>query len=281
MKITYCDRYNNNFELRQKQNLAFSAGLTPKMLQEIQRTDVLEISIQLAKKGMPTDFKGNKVVAWCCGKTVQILQQLNERFRLKLPFPKGIYVEDFRNLRDENPLALGTCNLRPSEFRKNSIDVVPSRTVFFNSIHNWNNINAISDEQYSVRHFSTNFFLYAFLHEFSHVIHEDKLLTQFGGKKLEKILERLHDDEQLQKYRKVYGDTVRKICDYAGNTPLDAVACDMPVKIIASLDRETLAPVKNPFIGTAYEKGMVSREYSDKEISLQEILRHFWNGKFE
>lgn len=262
-------------------NVSYKSGLTPKMLSEIQNADVLAISNRLAKKGIKSDFKSNKIIAWCCVKSVQIIQQLNKTFGQKLSLPKGIYVEDFRDLNIENPDILGTCNLRLSELRKNSTDAVPSRTLFFNSLHNWDNINSISDNQYAAKHFSTDHFLYAFLHEFSHVIHEDRLLNIFGGKKLAKLLEYIHMPEQLNKYRKDYGSVVKQICDYAENTPLDAVACDMSKDIVATLDKDTLMPTKNPFIDTPYEKiSFLHKKAAQQDGSLGKLLQNFWNGNF-
>lgn len=283
MKIT-CTPKNNCFSYYSKQNISFEAGLTDKMLAEIQQTDVLAISNKLAKKGIPNDFQGNKIIAWGCDKTIQILQHLNTKFGQKLSLPKGIYVEDFKNLNVEDPLILGTCNLNRSELRRHSTEVVPSRTIFFNSIHNWNNINSISDNQYAAKHFSTDFFLYVFLHEFSHVVHEDRLLNKLGGKKLAKILKTLNEEEQLQAYKKKYGTKVEQICDYATNTPLDAIACDLPKVIAPCLDAETLIPTKNPFIGTPYERTYFwqkPQKHVGNKTSLSEILRNFWNGKFD
>lgn len=283
MKIT-CANQKNNSKKTQKHNVIFEAGLTPKMIQEIQNTDVLEISKRLAKINIPTDFKGNKIIAWCSYKTVQILQQLNRKFRQKLSLPQGIYVENFKNLKMKDPLALGTCNLSFSEFRKDSSERVPSRTVFFNSMYNWNNIDCFSNINYARKNFSTDFFLYPFLHEFSHVSHEDRLLRKFNGVKLAKMLESLNEEEELQKYRNVYGSRVRQICDYASNTPLDAIACDLPRTIVDALDKETLMPTRNPFLNTPYEKlNFWHRipKYSDKDRPLKEILRNFWNGKFD
>lgn len=283
MKVLFSFQ-KNNIKRPQNQTLTFEAGLTPRMLQEIRQVDTLEISKRLAEKGIPTDFKGDKFIAWGSNKTVQILQQLRDRFGQRVHFSKGIRSEYFENLKDENPLALGTCNLLRTDRIKGSDEIIPSRTVFFNLAHDWSNIDAISDEQYAARYFSTDFFLYPFLHELAHVMHEDRLLSKFGGKKLTKMLERLHGQEQLQRYREVYGDTVRQICDYADNTPLDAVACDMSRVIAGCLDKETLMPTRNPFIGTPYEElhFWQKPKYPDhKKQPLQEILRRFWNGQFE
>ena len=87
MKVVFSFQKDNSSK-PQKQNIAFEAGLTPKMIQEIQQADVLEISSRLAKKGMPTNFKGNKIVAWRRDKTIEIFEQLNNKYKLKLTFPK-------------------------------------------------------------------------------------------------------------------------------------------------------------------------------------------------
>lgn len=283
MKITN-DSVIPKYNIRQNITVAFRAGFTKKMQQEVFEINPTKISEKLAKKGIPTDFKENKIIAWSCYKAIEILQQINNNFNQKLSFPKGIYVEDFNNLYVEDRFALGTCNLLFSKLRKDSNEVVPSRTVFFNSIHNWDDIDSISDNQYAAKHFSTDFFLYPFLHEFLHVIHEDRLLNKLGGIKLKKILEKMNEDEQLQNYRKMYGSSVRQICNYAENTPLDAVACDMSRVISGVLDKETLIPTRDPFIDTPYEKQFFWQKKSNSTSNnenLYNILKKIWNGKFD
>lgn len=283
MKINFT--LNNDYPSNYfKQNISFKAGLTPKMFQEIQHSDVLEISDRLIRKGIPNDFKDNKAIAWISDKTVDVIDQLNKRFGLKFALPKGIYAENFRNLNVDDPYAIGTCNLLPTHLKKGSDEVVPSRIVLFNTVHDWNDIDSISDANYAANHISSDFFLYYPLHEFSHAAHEDRLLNKLGRKKLAQILESLRDQNTIEEYRKIYGDRVIQICDYATNTPLDAVACDIPRELVKSLDRETLMLTKNPFIGTPYEKKYFwqnTPKYSEKDRTLNEILRFFWNGKFD
>lgn len=265
-------------------NVSYKAALTPMLKIEIQQVDALEISNKLTKNNIQNDLRNNKVVAWCCDKTIQILQQINKKYGQKLPLPKGIYVEDFNNLDVEDPLIIGTCNLRPSRLRKNSTDRIPSRTIFFNSIHDWENIDSISDSQYAAKNFSTDFFLYPFLHEFVHVIHENYLLDKFGGEKLAQILEKANEADTLKAFRDKYGKTVSQICTYASNTPLDTIACDISKRIADSVDKETLMPTQNPFASTPYGKIPFWRKtpkYNGPNDSLNEILRNFWNGKFE
>ena len=81
-------------------------------MQEIQRADILEISSRLAKKGIPTDFKGNKIIAWCCDKTIEIFEQINQKFKTNLSLPKGIFVENFQSLNVDTPNMYGFCNLQ-------------------------------------------------------------------------------------------------------------------------------------------------------------------------
>ncbi len=59
------------------------------------------------------------------------------------------------------------------------------------------------------------------------------------------------------------------------------IDCDLPTRIINSLDKENLKPIKNPFTNTPYEKNVIAQKYSDLERPLQEILQNFWNGKFD
>lgn len=299
MKIIYLSQKNNSLKLPNSQ-VNFGAGLTPKMMQEIQQTDVLEISKKLAQKSIPTDFKGNKVIAWCCDKTVEVLEQINKKTGQKFVLPRGLYVEDFEKLNIEDKNAIGFCNLAPTKLVKNSDEIIPSRVIYFDTLaqkragspsemqwlYDWNNIDSISDYRYATKQAGTDSFLDMFLHESSHNIHLDKLLQEYSGKTvLGKILS-AKGENQIAEYQKKYGVTISQICDYAITNPLEAVACDMAKVIADSLDKETLMPTKNPFISTPYENlSFLQRvnipNYSDEERPLSEILRHFWDGKFD
>lgn len=263
----------------------FEAGLTYKMLEEIEQSDVLVISKKISKAGISNEFKDNKMVAWSCNQVINIIQQLNKRFKAKIPLPKGIYVEDFRNL-DDNPDAFGTCTLLPSKLIKNSETVIPEKTIFFNSAVDWNNVDKIADLNYAARMFSSDFFLYPFMHEFSHVIHLDSLINMFKGKNLVDKLEFAVKNESINKLSNNERGKIASIADYALKNPLDTIACDIPTRIIEALDKENLKPLQNPFLGTPYEKLPLRQrenltEDLNKERSLNEILKDFWNGKFD
>lgn len=260
--------------------MVFGAGLTSKMAQEMRAADILEISHKFEKKGIPTYFDGDRALAWLCDKTRELREQA-ARYRPNNISPSGIFGIKFKHLNIDEPDAYGFCNLTPSKILKGSDQIIPSRTVFFNTEYDWSHIDEMMDRDYASKHSSTDFFLYPFLHEEAHVFHEEHLLGNFDDETvLHKILS-AKDPEQIREYRRKYGNRISQLCNYALKDPLEAVACDMPVKIIGSLDKENLTLVRNPFIGTPYEQGIVGSEHSDKELPLQEILRRFWNGRFE
>lgn len=285
MKVAFSFQ-NNNVLQPQKPKMAFGAGLTQKMIQEIRQTDTLKISGKFAQKGIPTDFKGNKVIAWCCHKTAELIEQINNKFGTNLSLPRGIFVENFDDLKVDDSEMTGFCNLAPTKLHKNSDEIVPSRTVFFNALHDWRYIDSISDFRYATKQSGTDFFMDIFLHEFAHVLHEEHLLDLYDGETLLAKLQSAQKPSNITKYQQKYGSKVDKICNYAKTNPLEAIACDMPRVITNIFDKETLMPTRNPFIGTPYENlSFLQRvdipNYPDSERPLQEILRRFWIGKFD
>lgn len=299
MKVVFSFQKNNSVK-SQKQNIEFGAGLTPKMMQEIQKADAFEISNRLTKKGIPADFKGNKVIAWCCDKTVKVFEQLNKKYHAKLALPKGIFVEDFKNLKIDNSNIPGFCNPTSTKLKNNSNEIIDPQTIFFNNYesilkdisnevkhyYDWNYIDEIADYDFSNKGSSTNHFLYYFLHEFSHASHENRLLKKIGGQAFDEKIDSVRSKEQIEDYHKKYGQKISIICNNALDDPFEAIACDMPRIIASSLDQETLIPAGNPFIGTPYEnlsfwqRVNLTPHDKNEEISLHEILRNFWNGKF-
>lgn len=299
MKVTFSFQ-NNNSTKPQKQNVVFGAGLTSKMVQEIRQSNVMEISGKLAQRGISTDFRGNKVVAWCCNKTIEIFEQLNKRFKVGFALPKGIFVEDFEKLNIEDKSAIGFCNLARTNLIKDSEKETPSGVIYFDTLvqkranassemqwlYDWGNIDSISDYRYAIRQAGTDSFLDIFLHEASHNVHLDKLLEKYSGKVVDKKILSAKNEKQIAEYQKKYERKISQICDYALADPFEAIACDMSKVISKSLDAETLIPTKNPFVSTPYEnlsfwQRIDIPNYSDEKRPLKEILRRFWNGKFE
>lgn len=274
---------NNNFSKPQKQKIAFEAGLTQKMIQEIRQTDTVQISRKFAQKGIPTDFKGNKVIAWCCYKTAELIEQANKRFGVNLALPRGIFVEDFDNLRVGDSEMTGFCNHAQAKLYKNSDAITPSRTIFFNSIHNWHNVDSMSDSRFATRHSGSDFFLDIFFHEFSHVLHDEHLLDLYDPQTVLAKLQFTQDPHNVAKFQAQYGATVSKVCNYAKTNPLETVACDLSRKLAQSLDKKALIPVQTPFLRVPYKNDELSFvESLEFKISpLKQALRRFWDGKFE
>lgn len=291
MKINFSTQNNYN----RNSQISFEAGMTPQIMQKILCTDVMAISDNLAKKGIQSNFNGNKVVAWCSNKIVEIFEQINKKYTKKLPLPRGIYVDDFEKLAvDGGGDMAGYCSMFQSYLYKNSDEVIDGETILFNNFesklkgvhqkekefYDWNNIDTLSDLMFASKSAPTPHFLYIFLHEFCHVAHEEKMLEHMDGEKLLKTIENVLSEESIQKFSKKYGDLVSKgICSYAKTSPLDAIACDMPQKIVSCLN-EDLNVTKNPFKNTPYEFRFPLDKIKNKS-QLDKILKNFWNGKFE
>lgn len=284
MKVNFS--INNTFQTRTKRNIPFSSGLNDKFIDAINHTNIDDISYDLRKKGIPANFKNNKVVAWCCNKVLDIVTKMNRRYRLNLALPKGIYVEDFSNLNIPNTTIVSFCTFAPSILRKNSREIIPAQAIFFNSNYDWTHIDEIADRDYASRFKSTGNFLDHFLNELAHVLHENNLQKKIGSKETVKKIRYIQGEEQVKEYKKKYGGKISQICYYALTDPLEAVACDMSRVIVGTLDPETLMPTRNPFVGTPYERLSILQranipDYSDEERPLNEILRNFWDGNFD
>lgn len=304
MKIAFTPQNNNKYK---KQELLFQAGLTPKIMKEIQTADILEISNKLAKKGIDSDFKNNKVIAWCSDKSIEIFETLNNKFGINLAFPRGIYVEDFENLNYENKIAYGLCNFFQTTLRKNSDKLIDGETVFFNTFetilpklpkdkqwkYDWNNINEITDYRFAQKNTSTDHFLYTPLHEFIHVTHEERIFNKLineneetaGNILLEKYESAL-DSEQIKIFQKKYGKKLSKICTHAKDGALETVACDIPRLIAKTLDKKTLMPTRNPFVDSPYDDLQINNKakfyfFLKQDTKLNKILKNIWNGKFD
>ena len=111
----------------------FGAGLTTRVMEQINQADVFKISNRLASKGIDSDFQGNKTIAWCCSKTVEIFEEINKKFEMNLALPEGIYVKDFEELNIPKDNLAAFCNLTRSKLIKNSNSDTPAKTLFFNS----------------------------------------------------------------------------------------------------------------------------------------------------
>lgn len=271
-------------------NINFRSGLTSKMKNEISHCDISKISKEFAKSGINTDFKNNKVIAWCSLKSMEIIQALNKKFNLNLALPKGIYVEDFNNLRISDKNSPGFCNTAPSKLYMGNIGnaVVPERVIFFNSFSElqpksenavWDSLDSISDISYENGISATNFFLETFLHEFTHCIHLNNMLEKLGGENLLKNIQKALSPSYLENFHSQYDNMLTQICDYAAKNPMEAVGCDFSKRLIQSLNKNNLIPQNNFMYKSPYEprRGL---SIFKREEQMEAGLRKFWNGKF-
>lgn len=290
MKI---NSYNQN-------QTSFKSGLTPLMKQQIEKINPVEISNKFADLGITSNFKGDKTIAWSCNKIVDMFQAFNQKYNTKFNLPLGIFVEDFSKFKMFDYFSPAFCTALKSKLYKNSEKEIMPMTLFFNNydaikpklkdkdkwLADWRNISEISDKMYEKDIIPTDNFLYHFLHEFAHSLHEGNLLKKLGGKKSNNIFNEIISPSYLEKFNQKYGDKVSQICTYASKNPMETVACDLPLRILDSIDKETLLPTKNPLKDTPYEdltfmQRIRKNNYSDKDRPLDEILRKFYNGKFK
>ena len=276
------DKFNRN-------NLpSFNGGLSRKVASEIKNTNVANVSQKLLESNVITDFDNNKTVAWCCKKVVEIINELNQKYKLNLSLPKGIFVENFDNLNVRDKSMYAFCNMQPTILLKDSDTFVPSRTLFFNSFNgdsflknrdffNWENIDEIADFKFANKTAPTDYFLDIFFHEFAHVIHENHLINTLGGETVAQKLQQIEDLQGLGVYKAKYGKELSKICNSATINPLEAISCDISRRLSNKIDKNKLKYKTNPLKMSPYNNYYCESFNSD----LDNILRKFWKGRFE
>lgn len=258
-------------QVQQNISPTFRAGLTSNIRQQIVRADVEKISAEFAKNNIQADFKGNKTIAWCSLKALEILKSL------KLGLPKGVFVEDFEKLNADD-CAYGFCNILPANIYRGNKKITEEKTIFFNSAFDWKNVDEMSDMNFEEGNSPTNFFLDTVLHEFAHAAHETQLLEKLDISKLQRLITVLSCQNNLHKFRLKYQDILRTICSYALENPFEAVACDFAKRVINNMDTNTL--VVNSQIKQSNPYKWRSIFKSPSEDNLEETMRQFWRGRF-
>lgn len=273
-------------KIQQKCNPNFHAGLTKQLKSEVLSCDINKIVREFEKNNIVADFKNNKMLAWCSIKTFEIIKTLRKNFRLNLSLPNGIVVEDFNKLRIDNPEADAFCNSVPTHLYFDKDVVVPHNTVFFNECKElnsgqgneyWNQIDEIADWEYEMGESPTNSFLYTFLHEFSHVIHNSNIIDLYGGENYINIVLKALDNDFLKSFQDKYGKIALQLCNYAAYSPFEGVACDLGKRLSQDLDEKTLIPTKNSLKGSPYLK----RTINPNDSEYNQLMTRLFNGDFE
>lgn len=278
-------QYNNSYPKLQNSKINFGAGWSAQIEKEIEKCNIAQIIDTFEKQGITTDFKDNKVVAWCSLKTLEIFNELNEKYKLKLDLPKAIYVEDFAKLKEQDPQEYGICNWYPAYLKKDSDQVYSERTVLFNSFesspnrweHNWKNIDLITEDLHKSKILSTPHFLNIFVHEFGHSTHNGFLLNKIPAKDFLAKLRCISSLESANDFKNTDGKYFSNISEKAKQYPLETISDDIAMKITNSLPKDSFKISYNPFKTSSYPK----QSLFEMILSLKrknKILSEIWNG---
>ena len=287
MKLSYCKNENKiqeqygqvNYPYKSsiQNKISFGAGWTRAVEKQIEKCDVAEIVQRLAKQGIESDFKNNKIIAWCSDQVIRIFNTLNKKYKLNLDLPKAIFVEDFATLNIPNKGDRGLCNWHPAHLFSSPDKITGERTVLLNSfdsqlestppnlqwLFRWEQIDTITEQAYKEGKISSNHFLHFFIHEFCHSAHNGHLYRQLGSKEMLKKLRGLETLENLEK-----------------GHPLEVLANEMAKKIQDSLD-DSFSPKYNPFQNALYPKKPSVFRFLSKRMDFTETdkrLGKIWNS---
>ena len=265
---------------KNSKTLNFKAGLTSQMKKDIATCDPNKISYYLNRHSIQSDFKNDKTVAWCVLKCYELLKNFNKQFNLNLGFPKGIFVEDFNKLNIIEQGTLGFTNFAPTKLYLKNDSITQEKTIFFDML-NWEKIDEISDENFKFKITTTDFFLETFLHEFTHVIHEDNLLNKKNGSNVIAFLQKMLNPQFIKTFRIKYESILKSMCNYASENPLETVACDLSKRILNSTDKNTLKPQSDFMHSSPYQNFSIIKRFCmlyDKKHEDSSLLNKIWIG---
>lgn len=214
------------------------------------------------KMGIPSDFRGDKIMAGCSALAANIFHKLG------LPMPKGVYKDAL------GPGVMGCCN-------------GDTRVVRFTNDFDW---SMVQNEalQAKVSNFSSSgHFLKTFLHEFFHNvqvkqlhdINTKKTASSLINSKVYQLLGQNPDFETRSLWQN--GSEIKnltaksyiqeKVSLYGATLPAEAYTETATKMVTDTLDKRTLRPTNNPFVFKNFTQ--------DKK--LMEMMDDFYNGRFE
>lgn len=164
MKVS---QLNNNVtaSYHNKENTSFKKGLPSWFISYSKEVNPYKIESELARKGIDASFKGESVVAACCQKVVEIME--NYGFEL----PKHFSFE---------PLKRGTLGTYSTALDKVSINSA------YDQFRNVTQQNKLEESQIGY-HPITGHFLQTYLHEFSHAAHYHNLCNELGDSEAHRV----------------------------------------------------------------------------------------------
>lgn len=285
-KYNICNSNNTkckNYTSKKKNHpeIAFKSGLTDTVKLGIKYCEPEQISKELLKMKIKTDFSSNKIVAYCISQSLKTISRINIKYKTNFKLPKEIYVKDFNELNIDNPNIPAFCNWLPAKVVKNSNQVFPERTLFFNSRFNWQSLNEITEAQHNSDFWSSDHFLAVFFHELGHEVHNENLLRKKSFRKLQEYFECLKNPSSIVAYREKYKQELQKISGEAKLSPFEAEAEDFCKRAISFMGGK-----KDNFLFNSYKKFTpiesllsIFNKKIKENIKQQELLRKIWNGK--
>jgi hypothetical protein len=202
-----------------------------------------------------------------------------------------VFVEDFCNLEVRRTKAekTGFCNFLALDLYEGSGEIVPESTIFFNSspVGNetiWENIDAEADRLKAESLSETDFFLDIFLHEFAHAMHGERIIKKQGYRAFDDLMEKITTERFCNNFQEKYSKLIENFsCSYATSHPMETIACDLPKRIIDSLNKDTLVPTRNFAIDSPYRnESLTDIPLSTcKDEMYEQMIKRFWNGEFK
>ena len=272
--------------------LNFQRGLTKSIRNEINSCDTHKIADYLKKeKGILSDFKDNKVIAWCALKSVSIIEELNRRYNTKFTLPYAVYVEDFEKLNIDSNDIFGFLNFFTNNRTYKDKSLATANTIYYNDFKNtdvnspnglWDKIDEIMDSQYESKMVTTDFFLEPIFHEFVHAMHEGNLVKKLGMKGMFNFIKTQYIKENIAKFQCNNSYLLTEISNYATENPIEAVACDFSKRAMTGINKKTLLPITNFIKSSPYQKqSFWDRFFSKPQDKTDELLKNIWNGDYK
>lgn len=214
------------------------------------------------KMGIPSDFRGDKILAGCSALAANIFHKLG------LPQPKGIYKDAL------GQGIMGSCNGLTREVR-------------FTNDFDWSMVQNEAIQSKVCNFSSSGHFLKTFLHEFFHNVQVKQLhdinvkrtSSSLINSKVYQILGHNPNFETRSLWQN--GSEIRnlsaksyiqeKVSLYGATLPAEAYTETATKMVTDTLDKMTLRPRNNPFVFKNFTQ--------DKK--LMEMMDDFYNGKFE
>lgn len=158
----------------------FKSHLTPSIKKMIKTSDVRFIEKSFKENyGVETDFLNNKTMASFFAFTLNIFEELNEKYNL----PFSALPTNIRVYNEENLISRkmgGNFCISDSGLVLKRHKPFPLRSIFMMNLNNAKEIDKEIEKQFLRRQRSSSHFLSEVIHEWSHNIHLDLIYKKFG-----------------------------------------------------------------------------------------------------